>query len=132
MKCVLQLEPYATEYYFSNPKGAWGVLSLYMIANFGSHSYLNVIILMLDFINWGLFFAVWVALAVNISSETSYCSVSPGGGHSTSTPCQTIYAAFAFAIVAWILFTHTLTRSTQELLDQKEHEKEISSGDRNV
>ena len=67
-----------------------------------------------------MFFAVWIALAVNISSKTSYCRVSPGGEHSDSTPCQTIYAAFAFAIAGWVFLTHTLTRTAQEILDRNE------------
>ena len=88
------------------------------------------IILVLDFINWGMFLAVWIALAINISSTTSYCSIGPGGGHSDSTPCQTIYAAFAFAIVGWLFFTHTLTSTTQEILDKNEQRRDEKQANR--
>jgi hypothetical protein len=51
---------------------------------------------------------MWIALAVDIS-KSSYCRVSPGGGHSHIRPCQTIYTAFAFVLFEWVLFTVTFS-----------------------
>ena len=62
---------------------------------------------MKEFINWSVFLAVWISLAVDISSSTSFCRVSPGGGHSHIKACNTIYTVFAFSIFEWILFTVT-------------------------
>jgi hypothetical protein len=126
---------YTAHSYVANIQSAWAVLSLYIIANFGPHGHSSAIILILDFVNWSMFLAVWIALAANISSDTSYCGAGSGDGQNTSTPCQTIYAAFAFAIAGWIFFTHTLTRTTQEILDRKEEitrQKQVSHGDQNA
>src|SRR5947207_9404630 len=60
--------------------------------------------LVLEFINWGMFLAVWIALAEQISCNTSFCAA-PGGGHLHTKQCKTIYSACALAIVSWILFT---------------------------
>jgi hypothetical protein len=67
-----------------------------------SHQYIT---LALEFINWGMFFAVWIALAVNIGQNTQ--CVAPSGGHSHSRECNTIYTALAFAIIDWLLFSIT-------------------------
>jgi hypothetical protein len=67
-----------------------------------SHHYL---ILALEFINWALFLAVWIALSVDIGKHQE-CVVD-SNGHSHSRPCDTAYTAIAFAIVDWILFTVT-------------------------
>lgn len=64
------------------------------------------ITLVLEFINWGMFFAVWIALSVNIGKHQE--CVAPDGGHSHVRECNTIYSALAFAIVDWILFTVSL------------------------
>lgn len=68
-----------------------------------NHQYLT---LALEFINWGLFFAVWIALAVNIGRDDQFCR-DVDGSHSHTKECDTIYTAFAFAIADWILFTVT-------------------------
>ena len=87
--------------------------------------------LFLEFTNWAMFLAVWIALAVNIGRK-DWC-VDPDGSHSRSRECDTIYAAWAFAIVEWILFTATLAgvgmavsryRGTSPAV----HEKNASTG----
>ena len=67
-----------------------------------SHHYIT---LALEFINWGMFLAIWIALSANIGKHQE--CVAPNGGHSHSRPCNTIYTAIAFAILDWILFTIT-------------------------
>jgi hypothetical protein len=67
-----------------------------------THHYLT---LALEFINWSLFLAVWIALSVNIGRHDQ--CVAPDGGHSKTRECKTIYSALAFAIVDWLLFTVT-------------------------
>ena len=67
-----------------------------------SHQYIT---LALEFINWAMFFAVWIAIAVNIGKDQE--CVAPTGGHSHSRECNTIYTALAFAILDWILFSVT-------------------------
>jgi hypothetical protein len=67
-----------------------------------SHAYLT---LALEFINWGMFLAIWIALSVNIGKHQD--CVAPDGGHSHLRECNTIYTALAFAIVDWILFSVT-------------------------
>ena len=67
-----------------------------------SHHYLT---LTLEFLNWSLFLAIWIALSVNIG-RNDQCTA-PDGGHSHSRECNTIYTALAFAIVEWLLFTVT-------------------------
>src|SRR5947207_13918002 len=61
-------------------------------------------ILIFEFLNWALFLAIWIVLAEQISCDSSFCSL-PGGGHSTIDPCNTIYAALAFAVTGWVMFT---------------------------
>jgi hypothetical protein len=67
-----------------------------------SHHYIT---LALEFINWGMFLAVWIAISANIGKHQE--CVAPTGGHSHARECNTIYSALAFAIVDWILFTVT-------------------------
>jgi hypothetical protein len=52
-----------------------------------------------------LFFAIWIALSVNIGRHNQ--CVAADGGHDHSRPCNTIYTALAFAIVDWLLFSFT-------------------------
>jgi hypothetical protein len=66
----------------------------------------HYVILALEFINWGMFLAVWIALSVNIGKHQE-CAATLDSGHSHSRPCNTAYTAIAFAIVDWILFTVT-------------------------
>jgi hypothetical protein len=68
-----------------------------------SHQYITLV---LEFINWAMFFAVWIAISVNIGKDQE--CVAADGGHSHSRECRTIYSALAFAIINWILFTVTL------------------------
>lgn len=110
-------------------QGAWAIVSLYIISNFCSQIQYPLLIVALDLINWCMFIAVWIALAVNIGSKSNYCSVSiEKGGHSGSVPCQTIYAALAFAILGWLLFTHSLTRTLQDILEKKANMANIKEG----
>src|SRR5277367_4231565 len=67
-----------------------------------SHAYLT---LALEFINWGMFLAIWIALSANIGKHQE--CVASDGGHSHARECNTIYTALAFAIVDWLLFTVT-------------------------
>jgi hypothetical protein len=93
---------------FTVGASVWSVLSLVWILTSGmihrpkSHHYITLV---LEFINWGLFLAIWIALSVNIG-RNDQC-VAPDGGHDHSRPCNTIYTALAFAIVDWLLFTVT-------------------------
>lgn len=90
-------------------KGAWAVLSIVWILTSGMihrpkrHHYF---ILALEFINWAMFLAVWIALSVNIGKHQE-CEAGPFGGHLHNRPCNTAYTAIAFAIADWILFTVT-------------------------
>src|SRR5947207_12772410 len=61
-------------------------------------------ILIFEFLNWALFLAILIVLEEQIFCDSSFCSL-PGGGHSTIDPCNTIYAALAFAIAGWVMFT---------------------------
>lgn len=90
-----------------------------------THHYL---ILALDFINWGLFFAIWIALAVNIGRDDQ-CAASDGG-HLRTKECDTIYTAWAFAIADWLLFTVTLFFVGKALSKKEEvvHEKTTATG----
>jgi hypothetical protein len=65
------------------------------------------IVLLLEFINWGLFLAVWIGLADAISCDTGHCA-DPSGGHLHINPCNTLYGAFGLSIAVWILFTLSL------------------------
>jgi hypothetical protein len=53
-----------------------------------------------------MFLAAWIAISVNIGKKQA--CVAPSGGHSHIRPCDTIYAAVAFAIVEWLLWCATL------------------------
>ena len=50
-----------------------------------------------------MFLAVCIVLAEQISCDNTVCAA-PGGRHLNTYPCQTIYAALAFAITTWLLF----------------------------
>ena len=67
-----------------------------------THHYLT---LALEFVNWALFLAVWIALSVNIGRHDQCVAVD--GGHAKTQECKTIYTALAFAILDWLLFTVT-------------------------
>ena len=84
------------------------------------------LILLFEFINWGLFLAVWIALSVNIGRHTQ-CATS-SGGHDHSRPCNTIYTALAFAIADWLLFSVTFFTVGRALAGGKEHYHEKSTG----
>lgn len=58
----------------------------------------------LEFIDWCLLLAVWIALAQQISSHNTFCHA-PHQGHLHIRPCNTIYGALALAVFGWILFT---------------------------
>lgn len=64
----------------------------------------ELVSLILDIISWGMFLAVWITLAIEISSDTSYCNPR-GYGHLHTRGCNTLYSAFALAIVVWLLYT---------------------------
>ena len=90
-----------------NVKGAWIIVMLYLCAltfPLWPNPWRR---LFAEFTVWGLLLAVWIALANNFACNTSYCRVSYGGPRSFIKPCKTIYAAFAFVIVEWLLFTVT-------------------------
>jgi hypothetical protein len=53
-----------------------------------------------------MFLAAWIAISVNIGKK-QVC-VDENGDHSHIRPCDTIYAAIAFAIVEWLLWSATL------------------------
>jgi len=91
-----------------------------------SHHYL---ILALEFINWGMFFAIWIALSVNIGKHDE-CAAFFNSGHSHSRPCNTIYTALAFAILDWILFTITFVTVGLAISSGKEvtHVREKKTG----
>jgi len=82
------------------------MISLFWILTSGmahrpkSHHYL---ILALEFTNWALFLAIWIAISVNIGRDNE-CRA-PDGTHAHSRECNTIYTALAFAIADWVLFT---------------------------
>ena len=76
-----------------------------------SHQYLFLI---LEFTNWGMYLAVWIALSVNIGQD-DFC-VNFDGSRSFVRPCDTIYATIAFAITNWILYTATLATVTFGIL----------------
>ena len=88
--------------------------------------------LAVDLINWAMFLAVWIALAQQISSSTSFCST-PGGGNLTTAPCNTIYAALAFAIVCWLLFSISCAMTIKQMMRENRRggEKE-TNGEQNA
>ena len=90
-----------------------------------SHHYLT---LALEFINWALFLAVWIAISVNIGRDDQ--CVDPDGSHSHSRECNTIYTALAFAIVDWLLFTVTFVFVGMAVGKREEvvHEKTTGTG----
>lgn len=72
--------------------------------------------LILDFLDCGLFLAIWISLAVAIALSDADCSVPPpGSGHLQTTACKTIYAALALAVVAWISFVFSIWRDYRRL-----------------
>lgn len=73
-----------------------------MVHRPASHHYLTLV---LEFINWGMFLAVWIALSVNIGKDQQCVAVD--GGHAHNRPCNAVYTTIAFAIVDWLLFTVT-------------------------
>jgi hypothetical protein len=87
------------------------------------HHYL---ILILEFINWGLFLAVWISISVNIGRHDQ--CVASNGGHSHSKPCDTIYTALAFAIADWLLFSFTFFSVGWALSTKNTHVHEKSTG----
>lgn len=108
LKPVTQLLQYATFYCLSNIQSVFAILSIvyFLICGMRDHPTHphQIVTGILDFINWGMFLAVWIALAQQISSDNSYCTA-PDGGHLHTKPCNTIYSACALAVVNWILFT---------------------------
>jgi len=100
-------------------QGAWAVLSLYVITNFRDILRMLPLLILLQLANWAVFLALWIAIAVDISGDSSHCSV-VSGEHSSDTPCQTMYAAFAFTIAGWVLFSHALTESVHEWFQTRE------------
>jgi hypothetical protein len=82
----------------------------------------------LEFINWGLFLAIWIAISVNIGRHDQ--CVAADGGHASTRECRTIYTALAFAIVDWLLFTVSFV-SVGLALGQKDaavvHEKNTTT-----
>jgi hypothetical protein len=65
-----------------------------------SHHYIT---LFLEFINWSLFFAVWISLSVNIGQHAE-CTVN-NSSHLHDRECNSIYTVIAFAIIDWLLFS---------------------------
>jgi hypothetical protein len=64
------------------------------------------LLFLFEITNWAMFFAAWIAISVNIGKKQACADVD--GGHSHIRPCDTIYAAVAFAIVEWLLWSATL------------------------
>lgn len=88
----------------------------------------HFIVLALEFINWSLFLAVWIAISVNIGKHQQ--CVAPAGGHDHSRPCNAAYTTLAFAIVDWILFTVSFFLVVAAVFEKKEipvHEKTTTS-----
>jgi hypothetical protein len=73
-------------------------------------------------LGWGMFLAAWMCLSVDIASDTSYCSVRESGHHYPGprykTPCNTMYAAYAFALVEWMLFTVSLAYVVSSMIQR--------------
>ena len=88
-----------------------------------SHHYYTLV---LEFINWGLFLAIWIALSVNIGRHDQ--CVAANGGHDHSRPCDTVYSALAFAIFDWLLFSFTFFCVGWAILTGKETIHEKSTG----
>jgi len=65
------------------------------------HEFVSLVI---DCINCLMFLAVWVALAVEVSSDHTPCS-GMRNVHGLNTACRTLDSALALSVVAWILFT---------------------------
>jgi hypothetical protein len=118
-------------------QAAWAVLSLLLIMTFGmvhrakSHYFL---IVLLEFLNWGMFLAVWISIAVNIGKH-QWCEGSNGSGHEHNRPCNSAYTILAFAIVDWILFTVTfgltafaVTTAREDDSGRATHEKNTGTG----
>ena len=91
------------------------------------HQYL---ILFFDFTNWGMFLAVWIAIATDLGKKKDGFCVSVDGGHSHSRECNTLYAAFACAIANSILFGITLATVIYAIFRVKDNaieEKRVSN-----
>lgn len=43
-----------------------------------------------------------------MSCDTMYCARVNGGGYKYTKECNTFYAAYAFALVQWVIFTWSL------------------------
>ena len=95
------------------------MLSLYLCAIFQVKYPSMSRLVVFEFVNMALFLAVWIALADNISCNTSYCRVTYRGSRSFIRPCQTIYAAFAFAIVEWLLFLATFAGAIRGVVRER-------------
>ena len=65
------------------------------------HEFVSLVI---DSINCVMFLAVWVALAVEVSSDHTPCS-GHGNGRGVNIACRTLDGALALSVAAWILFT---------------------------
>jgi len=70
--------------------------------------------------------AIWLCLVVNIAKDLNCYVVAPtsiggeGSGHSTSRPCDCIYAAMAFAIVLWCFLCLTFFTFVWTVLSRNE------------
>jgi hypothetical protein len=60
------------------------------------------IILVLEIFSWAMLLAAWIAVFVNVGKRTQ-CNIDR-----RDRPCNSIYAASAFAIIDWMLFTGTM------------------------
>ena len=73
-----------------------------------------------------MFLAVWIVLAEQISRDNTVCAA-PDGGHLTTQPCKTIYAALAFAIVTWLLFGISFGIGLHSIITRKNRGTEKSN-----
>ena len=89
-----------------------------------SHHYLC---LLYDFLGWIMFLAVWIALAEQVSCDTARCAA-PGGGHLHTKPCSAVYAALAFAVMEWILFTVSFIMVANNMWRNKEQNNTKGEG----
>ena len=65
------------------------------------HEFVSLVI---DSINCLMFLAVWVALAIEVSSDHTPCS-GTRNLRRVNTACRTLDGAFALSVAAWVLFT---------------------------
>ena len=73
-----------------------------------------------------MFLAASVVLAKQIACDNMACAA-PGGGYLIIPPCITIYVAFGFTIVAWILFGISFGLDLYSIIIRKKTEKEKGS-----